>query len=90
MAKSNSDLPGAQFVPNTARICGHSRLITQHFPLQITKPPGQSLFGFVLSWSCEFALVKGPFAMPLCFCVTARRSRAITRAIGFWRHQLAP
>ena len=42
-------------MPNTARICGHSRLITQHFPLQITKPPGQSLFGFVFQcWSCEF------------------------------------
>jgi hypothetical protein len=28
MAKSNSDLSRAQFVPNTVRICGHSRLIT--------------------------------------------------------------
>ena len=27
---------------------------------------------------------------PDCFCVTARRGRAITRAIGFRRHQLAP
>jgi hypothetical protein len=75
MAKSNSDLPRAQFVPNTARICGHSRLITQHFPLQITKPPGQSLFGFVfqaghassilVTRSKAMALVKDPFAMPL-------------------------
>jgi hypothetical protein len=48
--------------------------------------------GFLPSWPCEFdsrhplyvmALVKGPFAIPPCFCVTACRSRAITRAIGF-------
>jgi hypothetical protein len=54
--------------------------------------------GILPSWSCEFdsrhplhvkALVKSPFAMPPCFCVTARRGRAITRAIGFRPHQLA-
>jgi hypothetical protein len=44
---------------------------------------------FLPSGPCEFdsrhplhvkVLVKGPFAVPPCFCVTARCGRAITRA----------
>jgi hypothetical protein len=74
-AKSNSDLRRAQFVPNTPRTCGHSRLFgVRSFPLHVRKPPSQRLFGFVfqaghassilVTRSVASLLVNSPSAVP--------------------------
>ena len=47
-AKSNRHLPRAQFVPNTPRNRGHSRLFgVSLFPFHVKKPPSRRLTGFV-------------------------------------------
>jgi hypothetical protein len=44
--KSNNDLSRAQFVPNTARNWGHSRLaMVSVYPLHVTESPNQSSKG---------------------------------------------
>jgi hypothetical protein len=45
---SHEHLPRAQFVPNTARNRGHSRLaMVSTFLLRVRRPPSQNLTGFV-------------------------------------------
>jgi hypothetical protein len=88
--KSNIAVRRATVGPQQAAISGQlrsPRVTPAEFVSRCTRARG-----LLPSWSCEFdsrhplhvkALVKSPFAMPPCFCVTARRGRAITRAIGF-------
>jgi hypothetical protein len=77
MAKSNSDLPRAQFVPNTARICGHSRLITVSIsftdkqtacsePLRFRLPAGHASSILVTRSPASF-LVRSTFSLPNIF-----------------------